>query len=154
MFSKKIKQVSGVLMAGFLIGSTATLASATPLRSPFINTPTYVVNGQYYRYSAWSEIDQTAANNMKSQTYINNQVEWEAVPIGYIGAKTDLYKDGAIVASSGVSYNYYPTYGHVATEINTYGYGSYSAKGTVYVYTGNGYAGFITNQTPAKAGGF
>ncbi|NQX49194.1 hypothetical protein HQN87_28115 [Paenibacillus tritici] len=154
MFSKKIKQVTGVLMAGFLIGVTATLASAAPLRGPFINTPTYVVNNQYYRYTAWSEIDRTAANNMKSQTYINNQVEWEAVPAGYIGAQTALYKDGALVASSSPSYTDFPTYAHVATEINTYGYGNYSAKGVVYVYKGNGYDSFITNQTPAMAGGF
>lgn len=154
MFSKKIKQVSGVLMVGFLIGITATLASAEPLRSSFKNIGPFMINGQYYRYSAWSEIDRTAANNMKSQTYINNQVEWEAVPTGYIGAQTNLFKDGALVASSPVYYNSFPTYAVVATEINTYGYGNYSAKGTVYAYTGNGYASLITNQTPAMAGGF
>lgn len=154
MFSKKIKQVTGVLMAGFLIGVTATWVSAEPLRGPYVNTPTYLINGKYYRYSAWSEIDRTAANNMKSQTYINNQVEWEPVPTGYIGAQTNLYKGGALVSSSPVYYNNFPTYAVVATEINTFGYGNYSAKGTVYAYTGNGYASFITNQTPAMAGGF
>ncbi|WP_405111309.1 hypothetical protein MHH28_02465 [Paenibacillus sp. FSL K6-1217] len=154
MFTKKIRQVTGVLMAGFLIGSTATIASAVPLISPPKIVGPYLINGQYYRYTAWSEIDRTAANNMKSQTYINNQVEWEPVPTGYIGAETYLYKDGALVAISPRSYNNFSTYAHVATEINTFGYGNYSAKGTVYAYTGNGYSSLITNQTPAMAGGF
>lgn len=73
------------------------------------------------------------------------------VGAGRLGAAARLYKsNGALVKSSAVSYSGGSCSVHRATTSIYYGSGNFYAKGTSYVYNGNGYNSYTLYSSPIQ----
>lgn len=145
MFNKYFKVGILSIMAGILIGTSASIVMAATATSPW---------GYYgpildyqYRNNADIVIDTYLKRaGTKVEVYPSG-----TVPIGYIGYQARLYKsNGDLVSSSNWGYNPYVVGGvFTATyfpEGSSSGY--YYSKGLTSAYNGNGYTVYNTFQSP------
>lgn len=117
-------------------------------------------------YSNWKTLCTLSGVTYKGQSFVyagsgasGNGVSWgsawtqssKAVGAGKLGAAARLYKsNGALVKSTTPSYSGGTCAVHRATTSTYYGHGNFYAKGTSYVYNGNGYNSYSLYSSPIQ----
>lgn len=134
------------LLAGALFGISVGAAIAGTASSP---------KGYYGPIKGWSYWNQATVHTGSPRIYASTTVSQNGtsnVPSGYMGALARLYKNSALCASNGYSFNSGPANSLSVPTLSACGSGTYYSYGATAAYNGNGYSYYYTFKSPSQNG--